>query len=153
MVETGVARLHAFQLHVSLQNSYGIQRSCATIVWQWWKALWPSVYGSCPADTLQQRISGGTAVYNLPRQATLASSSRASIHNQCALCAVPYGPSTYPTTLHALLPLHPVCLQDRVTPSPTPNSWRLRDIFLVGIVYGLYLTLSTWVLYHVSGQG
>jgi hypothetical protein len=40
-----------------------------------------------------------------------------------------------------------------VTPSPTPNSWRLRDIFLVGIVYGLYLTLSTWVLYHVSEQG
>lgn len=40
--------------------------------------------------------------------------------------------------------------QDRVTPSPTPNCWRLRNIFLVGIIYGLYLTLTTWVLYHVS---
>lgn len=39
--------------------------------------------------------------------------------------------------------------KDRVTPSPIPNAWRLRDIFIVGIVYGLYLTLSTWVLYHV----
>lgn len=37
-----------------------------------------------------------------------------------------------------------------MTPSPTPNSWRLRDIFLVGIAYGFYLTLSTWVLYHVA---
>lgn len=40
--------------------------------------------------------------------------------------------------------------KDRVQPSPTPNSWRLRDIFIIGIVYGLYLTISTWVLYHVS---
>jgi len=40
--------------------------------------------------------------------------------------------------------------KDRVTPSPTPNCWRLRDIFITGIVYGLYLTLSTWVLYHVG---
>ncbi|WIA34892.1 hypothetical protein OEZ86_013179 [Tetradesmus obliquus] len=42
--------------------------------------------------------------------------------------------------------------KDRVTPSPTPNSWRLRDIFIVGIVYGLYLTLSTWVLYHLAAK-
>eukprot|EP00882_Tetradesmus_deserticola_P005625 GHRQ01005921.1.p1 GENE.GHRQ01005921.1~~GHRQ01005921.1.p1 ORF type:complete len:1073 (+),score=431.52 GHRQ01005921.1:381-3599(+) len=42
--------------------------------------------------------------------------------------------------------------KDRVTPSPIPNSWRLRNIFLVGIVYGLYLTLSTWVLYHVAAK-
>ena len=40
--------------------------------------------------------------------------------------------------------------QDRVTPSPAPNMWRLRNIFALGIVYGLYLTLSTWVLFHVS---
>eukprot|EP00879_Flechtneria_rotunda_P000106 GHRR01000160.1.p1 GENE.GHRR01000160.1~~GHRR01000160.1.p1 ORF type:complete len:747 (+),score=230.67 GHRR01000160.1:4862-7102(+) len=42
--------------------------------------------------------------------------------------------------------------KDKVTPSPTPNAWRLRDVFIVGIVYGLYLTLSTWVLYHVAAK-
>jgi hypothetical protein len=42
--------------------------------------------------------------------------------------------------------------KDRVTPSPAPNSWRLRNIFAVGIVYGLYLTVSSWTLYHV-GRG
>ncbi|KIZ00694.1 hypothetical protein MNEG_7267 [Monoraphidium neglectum] len=42
--------------------------------------------------------------------------------------------------------------KDRVTPSPAPNSWRLRNIFTVGIVYGLYLTLSSWVLYHVAAK-
>jgi H+-transporting ATPase len=42
--------------------------------------------------------------------------------------------------------------KDRVTPSPTPNCWRLRDVFIIGIVYGLYLTLSTWVLFHVGGE-
>eukprot|EP00878_Enallax_costatus_P000726 GHUV01000839.1.p1 GENE.GHUV01000839.1~~GHUV01000839.1.p1 ORF type:complete len:832 (+),score=189.21 GHUV01000839.1:2414-4909(+) len=43
--------------------------------------------------------------------------------------------------------------KDRVQPSPMPNSWRLRDIFIIGIVYGLYLTISTWVLYHVASHG
>ncbi|KAI8467454.1 MAG: putative plasma membrane-type proton ATPase [Monoraphidium minutum] len=42
--------------------------------------------------------------------------------------------------------------KDRVTPSNHPNSWRLRNIFIVGIVYGLYLTLSSWVLYHVAAK-
>lgn len=40
--------------------------------------------------------------------------------------------------------------KDRVVASKTPNSWDLRNIFLMGIVYGLYLTLSTWVLYQVA---
>jgi hypothetical protein len=40
-----------------------------------------------------------------------------------------------------------VCLQ--VKASPTPNTWHIRNIFIVGTVYGLFLTLSTWVLYHV----
>ncbi|WIA14716.1 hypothetical protein OEZ85_003206 [Tetradesmus obliquus] len=42
--------------------------------------------------------------------------------------------------------------KDHVTPSPLPNSWQLKHIFIVGIVYGLYLTLSTWVLYHVASK-
>jgi H+-transporting ATPase len=36
--------------------------------------------------------------------------------------------------------------KDRVVPSRLPNSWNLRNIFTMGIVYGLYLTLSSWVL-------
>ncbi|GBF93844.1 plasma-membrane proton-efflux P-type ATPase [Raphidocelis subcapitata] len=42
--------------------------------------------------------------------------------------------------------------KDRVTPSPAPNSWRLRNIFALGIVFGLYLTASSWVLYHVASR-
>jgi H+-transporting ATPase len=33
--------------------------------------------------------------------------------------------------------------KDRVEPSPTPNEWRLREIFTSAIVYGLYLSVST----------
>ncbi|CAK0787749.1 hypothetical protein CVIRNUC_010971 [Coccomyxa viridis] len=40
--------------------------------------------------------------------------------------------------------------KDRVVASPVPNHWDLRSIFIVGIVYGLYLTLSSWVLFHVA---
>ncbi|KAK9905489.1 hypothetical protein WJX75_000844 [Coccomyxa subellipsoidea] len=40
--------------------------------------------------------------------------------------------------------------KDRVVSSPVPNTWNLRNIFTVGIVYGLYLTLSSWVLYYVA---
>lgn len=36
--------------------------------------------------------------------------------------------------------------KDRVTPSKLPNSWNLNNIFIMGIVYGLYLTLSSWAL-------
>ncbi|KAF8059373.1 PMA1 [Scenedesmus sp. PABB004] len=64
---------------------------------------------------------------------------------------------TFPTILIVLLAVFNdgamiALSKDRVTPSPTPNSWRLRDIFAVGIVYGLYLTLSTWVLFHVAAK-
>lgn len=51
--------------------------------------------------------------------------------------------------LHGPWPSGVCCPGLQVTPSPIPNSWRLRDVFIVGIVYGLYLTLSTWLLYHV----
>lgn len=40
--------------------------------------------------------------------------------------------------------------QDKVTASKLPNTWNLRNIFIVGIVYGLYLTLSTWALFYVA---
>ena len=34
--------------------------------------------------------------------------------------------------------------------SNLPNSWALKNIFIAGIVYGLYLTLSSWVLFYVA---
>ncbi|KAK9838144.1 hypothetical protein WJX81_003766 [Elliptochloris bilobata] len=40
--------------------------------------------------------------------------------------------------------------KDRVVASRMPNSWHLGAIFGQGIVYGLYLTLSTWILYYVA---
>ena len=40
--------------------------------------------------------------------------------------------------------------QDKVTASNLPNSWNLKNIFIAGIVYGLYLTLSSWVLFYVA---
>ena len=36
---------------------------------------------------------------------------------------------------------------DRVLPSMTPDSWDLAEIFSFAVAYGLYLTLSTCVLY------
>lgn len=41
-------------------------------------------------------------------------------------------------------------MQDRVVPSKLPNAWNLKNIFIMGIVYGLYLTLTSWVLHHVA---
>jgi H+-transporting ATPase len=40
--------------------------------------------------------------------------------------------------------------KDKVTASNLPNSWQLKNIFIAGIVYGLYLTLSSWVLFYVA---
>jgi len=39
--------------------------------------------------------------------------------------------------------------KDKVTPSHVPNRWNLFSIFVTGIVYGLYLTLSSWVFFYV----
>ena len=39
--------------------------------------------------------------------------------------------------------------KDRVVPSHVPNRWNLTSIFITGIVYGLYLTLSSWVFFYV----
>jgi len=43
-----------------------------------------------------------------------------------------------------------VTVQDKVVASNLPNTWNLKNIFIVGIVYGLYLTLSSWVLFYVA---
>nr|QEH60479.1 H+-translocating ATPase P-type [Dunaliella maritima] len=40
--------------------------------------------------------------------------------------------------------------KDRVVASKTPNSWNITNIFIMGMVYGLYLTLSTWALYQTA---
>lgn len=40
--------------------------------------------------------------------------------------------------------------KDKVVASKLPNSWNLKNIFIMGIVYGLYLTLSSWALYQVA---
>ena len=43
-----------------------------------------------------------------------------------------------------------VSTQDKVVASRLPNHWALKSIFITGIVYGLYLTLSSWCLYYVA---
>ena len=40
--------------------------------------------------------------------------------------------------------------KDRVEASATPDQWNLAGIFTTGIVYGLYLTLSTWAQYFTA---
>lgn len=42
--------------------------------------------------------------------------------------------------------------KDRVEPSPQPNEWRLRQIFISAIVYGLYLAASTIVFFAIVIQ-
>ena len=42
--------------------------------------------------------------------------------------------------------------KDRVSPSPNPDAWFLNKIFIAGLVYGLYLTLSTWSLFYISSH-
>lgn len=37
--------------------------------------------------------------------------------------------------------------QDRVKPSPQPDSWKLNEIFATGIVIGTYLALVTVLFY------
>lgn len=42
--------------------------------------------------------------------------------------------------------------KDRVVASPMPNTWNLKAIFISGIVYGLYLTASTWALFFTAAK-
>ncbi|TMW57784.1 hypothetical protein Poli38472_014387 [Pythium oligandrum] len=39
--------------------------------------------------------------------------------------------------------------KDNVKPSPTPDSWKLKEVFISSISFGLWLTLSTIVLFAV----
>ncbi|KZV53293.1 plasma membrane ATPase 1-like [Dorcoceras hygrometricum] len=40
--------------------------------------------------------------------------------------------------------------KDRVKPSPTPDSWKLSEIFATGIVLGSYLALMTVIFFHLA---
>ena len=44
--------------------------------------------------------------------------------------------------------------KDRVKPSPLPDSWKLREIFSIGVVIGTYLALMTvlffWLMHETS---
>ncbi|KAJ8512852.1 hypothetical protein OPV22_003286 [Ensete ventricosum] len=42
--------------------------------------------------------------------------------------------------------------KDRVKPSPLPDSWKLREIFATGIVFGGYLALMTVVFFWAMGE-
>ena len=37
--------------------------------------------------------------------------------------------------------------KDRVTPSRSPDSWKLKEIFATGVVIGAYLALATVLFY------
>ena len=39
--------------------------------------------------------------------------------------------------------------QDRVKPSPMPDSWKLNEIFATGVVIGTYLALITVLFYWI----
>ncbi|KAE9453339.1 hypothetical protein C3L33_14759, partial [Rhododendron williamsianum] len=42
--------------------------------------------------------------------------------------------------------------QDRVKPSPRPDSWKLNEIFATGVVIGTYLALVTVLFYWVAAE-
>jgi H+-transporting ATPase len=37
--------------------------------------------------------------------------------------------------------------KDRVRPSPHPDSWKLNEIFVTGVVYGTYLAVMTVIFF------
>lgn len=40
--------------------------------------------------------------------------------------------------------------KDRVKPSPTPDSWKLSEIFATGIIIGSYLALMTVIFFYLT---
>lgn len=42
--------------------------------------------------------------------------------------------------------------KDRVKPSPTPDSWKLKEIFATGVVLGGYLALMTVIFFWVMRE-
>jgi H+-transporting ATPase len=39
-----------------------------------------------------------------------------------------------------------------VKPSPHPDSWKLKEIFITGIVYGTYLAVMTVVFFYAMNS-
>ncbi|GJW84331.1 plasma membrane ATPase 1-like protein, partial [Tanacetum coccineum] len=42
--------------------------------------------------------------------------------------------------------------KDRVKPSPSPDSWKLSEIFATGVVIGTYLAIMTVVFFHLASR-
>ncbi|KAJ9556149.1 hypothetical protein OSB04_010763 [Centaurea solstitialis] len=42
--------------------------------------------------------------------------------------------------------------KDRVKPSPSPDSWKLSEIFATGVVIGTYLALMTVIFFHLASR-
>ena len=40
--------------------------------------------------------------------------------------------------------------KDRVKPSPTPDCWKLKEIFATGVVLGAYLAIMTVVFFWAA---
>ena len=40
--------------------------------------------------------------------------------------------------------------KDRVKPSPTPDSWKLKEIFATGVVLGTYMALVTVLFFYLA---
>lgn len=40
--------------------------------------------------------------------------------------------------------------KDRVKPSPTPDSWKLKEIFATGVVLGGYMAIITVVFFWAA---
>ena len=39
--------------------------------------------------------------------------------------------------------------KDRVKPSPLPDSWKLKEIFSIGVVLGTYMALMTVLFFYL----
>lgn len=42
--------------------------------------------------------------------------------------------------------------KDRVKPSETPDSWKLKEIFATGIVLGTYMAIMTVIFYYIVNE-
>lgn len=42
--------------------------------------------------------------------------------------------------------------KDKVKPSPMPDSWKLKEIFITGIVYGTYLAVMTVIFFWLAQE-
>lgn len=42
--------------------------------------------------------------------------------------------------------------KDRVKPSPSPDSWKLSEIFATGVVIGTYLAVTTIIFFYAMSS-